>query len=708
MIWIHTIRIVALLLLFVPDLPAQKPAELKKSGEKLFAGGRWQEAYTLLNQYQQEKPGDFSVLTRIGICHYHLRQPDKARQFLEYVVKNNPSGNDADLYLYLALTLHGQGEFEKAIPAYKSFLRVCGDKHPLRAGIADRIRRCVSGMEIMPNDGVALVENLGSRVNSGGDDFAPLLSVNHPGRLYFASAREGSSGGRRNDEGYDDPESGHWCSDMYFTDQKVAGWEKPAPLGSLLNTPRYEVALGFGSKGKVLYFFRGFTLYSGEIVADTAGLKDEYAVKPPAFISPMRPEEGDGAPYFFNDTILLFASRRAPGYGGLDLYIAIRSDSAWSEPQNLGPSINSPYDETTPFLALDGHTLYFSSNRTESMGGLDIYRAAFDIEKGTWQAPVNVGTPINSPGDDAYFSLAADGRSAFFSSSRLAGYGERDIYVAYFKERQEEQGQESQALFVTAGKKSGARPAEPTQATIPVLLYDDDQTVITPENLQAIDALAVLARRYQQATVLITAHTDETGPAKFDLYYGIKRAEMVGKALMERGIPATRIRMLSCGPNYPVARNILNASPNPAGQKMNRRIEMTLVDAGEALPLEIIVQRPPVSELMAAYGAKYFEENTTGLSYRVEVANARQILTADALAMFSDILIESVPGSGIYQYTAGLFRQYDKAQQLRNELKKQGFADATVIAYIDGIRVSKAEAVGLLKKYPELAPFIRG
>lgn len=707
------LRTVFLLLVFAllsPALWAQKTADLKRNGEKAFANGRWQDALGLLSQYQQEKPGDVSVLTKLGICHYNLHQPEKARQFLEYVAKQNPSSQDADLFLYLARTLHGQLEFEKAIPAYKSFLRVCSDKNPLRAGVADQIRRCVSGMGIRPNDNVALVENLGDRVNTSGDEFAPLLSHNHPNRLYFSAAREGCSGGRRNDEGLDDPDSGHWCSDMFFTNQSISGWETAKQLGSLLNTPRYEVALGFDATGSVLYFFRGFTLYSGEIFADTADRKDEYAIMPPGFQSPMKPEDGDCYPYFFNDSTLIFASRRAGGQGGLDLYITTFADTAWSEPQNLGAAINSPYDEVSPFLARDGRTLYFSSNRTESMGGLDIFKSVYEDEKQAWQAPVNAGTPVNSPGDDAYFSLAADGRTAFFSSDRLTGYGERDLFIAYFKEEQSEQDHVSQPrLFADVGKAAAQKNAgEAKQAVIPVLLYDDDKTVLTPENRKIVEDAAALARQYPKATVLVTAHTDETGPAKFDLYYGIKRAEMVGNLLTERGVPATSIQLLSCGPNYPVARNILNAAPNPAGQKMNRRIEISMAMPGDKLPVDVRVERPPVSELMAAFGAKNFEENTAGLSYRVEVVTTRQILTNDALAMFSDIMIESRPASGAYQYTAGMLKQYDKAVQLRNELKKQGFTDAAVVAYIDGVRVSKAAAVVLVKKYPDLVAYIRG
>jgi hypothetical protein len=76
--------------------------------------------------------------------------------------------------------------------------------------------------------------------------------------------------------------------------------------------------------------------------------------------------------------------------------------------------------------------------------------------------------------------------------------------------------------------------------------------------------------------------------------------------------------------------------------------------------------------------------------------------------MFGDLMIETQPGSGAYQYTAGIFKQYNEAANLRKDLVNQGFTEAKIIAYINGIRLPKAEAVALLKKYPDLAGYIRG
>ncbi len=699
-----------LLLLVTNALSAQKPADLKRNGERYFAAGRWTDALTQLNQYQQAKPGDLTVLTKLGIAHYQLHQTDKARQFLEYVVGRPPQSTGADPYYYYARTLHGQQEYDKAILAYKGFLRICGDKHPLRAQVVDNIRRCVNAQGIGPNADVALVENLGDRVNTPGDEFAPLPSVNYADRLYFSAARPGGVGGRRNDAGYADEEAGHWCSDMFAAGLDASGWQYAGDLGGLLNTSRYEVALGFDNTGQILYFFRGFTLYAGDIFADTASRQDEYAVTPPMVQSTMHPDESDTAPFFFNDTTLVFASRQNGGYGGLDLYFTTRRDSIWTLPRNLGPAINSAYDETTPFLARDARTLFFSSNCLAGLGGLDVFKTVFDEKKNTWTDPQNLGTGINSPGDDAYFRLDQDGRQAFFSSDRLDdNYGERDLYLVYYKEQQAEQQPKGTVILFSELRKSGSQSTSEEVQTVAIepLFYTSDRDVLSPDNGKVVDRAAAVARQNPSVKMLVTAFTDETGPAKFDLYYGIKRAELVGKALLERGIPAGQVLLRSVGAGFSLARNVLNAAPNPVGQRLNRRLELTLVSAADDLPTQARLERPSVAEVMATNGTAQLDELTKGLAYKVEVATTRQILTNDALAMFSELMIESQPGAGSYRYTAGFFKKYDQALKLRQELGQQGFEEPFVVAYVNGVRVSKADAVSLVKKYPDLAGYVK-
>jgi len=686
---------------------AQSPAEAKRNGERAFAMEDWRDAQKFLAQYQEAKPGDLGVLTKLGIALYQLRRGEEARRYLEYVAAKVPNSQDSELFYYLARTRHGLSDWEKAIGAYKSFLRVSSERNLLRANAIDNIRRCVAGMQVLQNEEIALVENLGDRINSAGDEFAPIPSVNHADRLYYAAAHPGSIGGERNDEGYEDTQRGHWCSDMFAAQLANSGWELEGGLGGLLNTSRFEVPIGFNANGQILYFFRGFTLYSGELFADTAARKDEYSINAPAFKSPVQTKEGDCNPFFFNDLTIVFASRSAGGYGGLDLWSTVWADSTWALPVNLGLEVNSAYDEDMPFLAQDGATLFFSSNRTESMGGLDVFKTVFDPKKRVWQSPENLGFPINSPDDDGYFRLASDGRSAFFASDRLGGMGQRDLYIAYFKEAQPEQNITPQPPLFTKADPNASTDLEIRESVIPTLAYSSDKDILSPENQKIVDQIAGLARNFPQTAVLVTVHTDATGQPKFDLYNGIKRAEILGKALLERGVPATKILLRSVGASYPIARDVLDAAPNPAAPGLNRRMELRLT-AIEPLPLQFRVEQPFVSEIMAAPGVQRLEEATAGLSFKVEAAATRQILTNDALAMFGDLMIETQPASGTYRYTAGSFKQYNAAAQLRKDLQNQGFGEAAVVAYINGIRISKAESVALLKKYPDLAGYVRG
>ncbi len=115
------------------------------------------------------------------------------------------------------------------------------------------------------------------------------------------------------------------------------------------------------------------------------------------------------------------------GYGSCDLYISTRTGNEWSVPENMGPVINSPYWESQPSLTADGKTLYFVSDRPGGRGGLDIWvshrRDSF------WTQPVNLGSTLNTKNDEMAPSIHADGRSLFFSSNGYPGFGSYDIFV---------------------------------------------------------------------------------------------------------------------------------------------------------------------------------------------------------------------------------------------------------------------------------------
>ena len=104
------------------------------------------------------------------------------------------------------------------------------------------------------------------------------------------------------------------------------------------------------------------------------------------------------------------------------------SDNSWGKTKNLGSQINTMYDDESPFIHPDGKTLFFSSEGHQSMGGYDIFRS-LAITDSSWTTPENIGYPINTSGDDRYYVVSANGERGYYSSQKIGGYGQHDIYV---------------------------------------------------------------------------------------------------------------------------------------------------------------------------------------------------------------------------------------------------------------------------------------
>ena len=199
---------------------------------------------------------------------------------------------------------------------------------------------------------------------------------------------------------------------------------------------------------------------------------------------------------------LVFAARRPEGFGGLDLYFSIKQDSGWTQPKNLGKNVNTSFDETAPYLAKDGRTLYFSSNSTASMGGYDIFKSTFDEDSLRFRASENLGKPINSPGDDMYFRLSPDGLGGYFCSNRKESFGGRDIYSVLFKSQQRVQNPSNPISFHLMerfkAERDSAKLKEEKIAELVLLpiFYEGDDDLLRGSNLTQVRTLLNMAKEY--------------------------------------------------------------------------------------------------------------------------------------------------------------------------------------------------------------------
>jgi outer membrane protein OmpA-like peptidoglycan-associated protein len=126
---------------------------------------------------------------------------------------------------------------------------------------------------------------------------------------------------------------------------------------------------------------------------------------------------------------LYFTSNRKEGFGGLDIYVSYfdTTENKWGEPQNLGEHINTPYNEETPFITADGERLYFSSQGHEGMGGFDVFYAE-NIDTSGWSQAINIGYPISTTDDDLFFYPIQNGNVGYMAKYSKQGYGNHDIY----------------------------------------------------------------------------------------------------------------------------------------------------------------------------------------------------------------------------------------------------------------------------------------
>ncbi|MBC7447784.1 MAG: OmpA family protein, partial [Hymenobacteraceae bacterium] len=262
---------------------------------------------------------------------------------------------------------------------------------------------------------------LGASINTAFSEYAPV--VNDNGRMLLFSSRRG-----RADQSVGSARGPLPHENIYYTlRDEDGGWGAPKEVGRL-NTRQHEAPLGFSPDGRNLYLYRDVN--GGDIFVAKRTGEGTWATPAPLgkpinspYYEPSFCLSPDGKAAFFS-------SDRPDGFGGLDLYITTRQpDGSWSPAFNLGASINTAYDEDSPFLSSDNLTLYFSSRGHKSVGGFDLFRSQTDGP--LWSEPQNLGLNVNSPYDELYLTLGESDTEGFFASDRLGG-GNKDLYAVRF------------------------------------------------------------------------------------------------------------------------------------------------------------------------------------------------------------------------------------------------------------------------------------
>lgn len=300
-------------------------------------------------------------------------------------------------------------------------------------------------------------ENLGKAVNSQYEETVPVITPDGT-TLYFA--RKNHPQNNYGGEGSVDT----WFS-TYNPERNI--WSYARRLGNDFNrrkfnsiesiSPDGNMALIRGAYDGKNFKEEGFSFCSKE--GNNWGEPKALDIKN---LSKMVKGVYSGA-FLSNDgrVLLLYFSEKKDDLAS-DLYVSLlENDATWSEPKSLGAKINTEYGEASPYLAADGKTLYFASDRPGGLGGYDIYKTEkLDNSWTNWSPPQNMGEPINTPGFDAYYSVSASGEFAYLISTNKS-YGKNDIVRVKL-----EDFQKPSPVVLMTGQVLDSENGQPIRATI--------------------------------------------------------------------------------------------------------------------------------------------------------------------------------------------------------------------------------------------------
>ncbi|MDX2361455.1 MAG: OmpA family protein [Crocinitomicaceae bacterium] len=328
-----------------------------------------------------------------------------------------------DVYYHLGMCYHLDEDLDEARKNYSLLIENSPKGSELVSLAKLKLQQCDVAEYLIENPKTAVVENIGNIVNTGFAEYSPVVSLDGTS-LYFTSRRNWEDGST--DE-FRDPMLNNHPEDIYVSYQDFEGeWTSPEKL-AFCRGELNEATIAVSSDERRIYVYN-----DGKGGGDI--FFSEFGENKFEEIEELRVEGVNTDAWETHITVtpdgenMYFVSNREGGFGGRDIYRVVKLPNGdWSAPQNMGPEINTPYDEDSPFIAINNKTLYYSSNGPQSMGGFDVF-VSFRDEDNSWSDPVNMGYPINSTGDDIFYTTTIDGLKGYLSSFRKGGYGEKDIY----------------------------------------------------------------------------------------------------------------------------------------------------------------------------------------------------------------------------------------------------------------------------------------
>lgn len=398
-----------------------------QKAKEIFEMGNYRTALEEYMKLYEKDKINLDVNYYIAMCHL-LMDDDKTKAipFLEFITLQKNFGNE--IWFELGHAYQYAYKFDEAIKKFNKFKEKAQEKDLARAN--REIEICNYAKQLIKKPLDVTFENLGKDINTEFAEFNPFVPSDES-YIAFSVRRKGSAV----IEGYEN----YLTADIFLSRVKFGDFTKAKSIGPAINNMDEQQLVGLSPDGKSMLIYLENEMAYGDIYISTTKGKTFQAPQP--FDGNISSEGSETGGFVSNDQdIIYFSSDMPGGLGGSDIYFSKKLPTGeFGKPVNLGPGINTIYDESFPRLTDDRNTLFFSSQGHNSMGGFDIFTTKWDPENNSWGPPVNFGYPVNTPEDNMNFSLSKNGRDGYISAYRKGGFGDLDIYRIIFNSVEDRQ-----------------------------------------------------------------------------------------------------------------------------------------------------------------------------------------------------------------------------------------------------------------------------
>lgn len=381
-------------------------------------------ALELFEELSKNKPSDPYYRLMEGICYTYFRnKKDLALSILLEVKEKNPTFNEVHFYLARAYAVNR--DFQKAIETYQTYMSDVNLSDEQKAKARQNIIYCQNAEKFTNDSLVVDIVNIGSPINTEHSEYVPVITSDET-MLIYTYRGDRSKGGLMDKSGKPDPR-GEYYEDIMVSYKIGNSWLEPESLGDNINTNGHDASIALSVDGQELFIYKSTKTDNGDIYSST--LNGDSWTKPEKLKGDVNTAFWEGSASLTSDgKKLYFSSNREGGFGDRDLYVAeLMPDDSWGNIKNLGPVINTKYDDDAPFIHPDRRTMYYSSKGHNSMGGYDIFYTYLNDDG--WDEPINIGYPINTIDDDRYYVLSADAKTGYYSTAGRSENGTHDVYT---------------------------------------------------------------------------------------------------------------------------------------------------------------------------------------------------------------------------------------------------------------------------------------